>query len=79
LWLFVCCAAVTPVLCADLPVNQTNADVNGWNVSCSNATVDTNCTLACADGSTGPGYTAVCTANGNWSVSGTCAGERLLL
>jgi hypothetical protein len=68
-------AAVPAVVqCEDLPPVQDNAAEAGWNSSCSNATVGSSCTLPCASGSVGDGYQALCTASGNWSVNGTCAG-----
>jgi hypothetical protein len=70
------CVVPAVVQCEGLPPAQDNAAEAGWNSSCSNATVNTSCTLACAAGSVGDGYEAVCTASGNWSVTGNCTGEN---
>ncbi|WIA33820.1 hypothetical protein OEZ86_006930 [Tetradesmus obliquus] len=73
------CALPAVVLCEGQPPLQASAAEAGWNSSCSNATVGTNCTLDCASGAVGDGYTAECTASGNWSVSGACALPAVVL
>jgi hypothetical protein len=67
------------VQCPGLPPLQDNAAASGWNSSCSNATVGSNCTVECAANATGSGYQAMCTVNGTWSVNGSCTGVLLQL
>uniref|UniRef100_A0A383VYJ3 Sushi domain-containing protein n=1 Tax=Tetradesmus obliquus TaxID=3088 RepID=A0A383VYJ3_TETOB len=59
-------------VCPGLPPTTTPNAVSEWNVSCTNLTAGSNCTLGCAANSSGIGYTALC-INGNWTVTGACA------
>ncbi|WIA12256.1 hypothetical protein OEZ85_012321 [Tetradesmus obliquus] len=59
-------------VCPGLPPTTPPNAVSEWNVSCTNLTAGSNCTLGCAANSSGIGYTALC-MNGNWTVTGACA------
>lgn len=62
-------------VCPGLPPTTPPNAVSEWNVSCTNPTAGSNCTLGCAANSSGIGYTALC-INGNWTVTGACARKQ---
>jgi hypothetical protein len=61
--------------CTNLPQQQPNA--KPWTGCASD--IGRNCTAACAEGLSGPGFNAICAADEGgaaWTVYGSCSGSR---